>query len=139
MCERVPLRYTPLFCSFNETIDFNRDENGSKGCFNLYRLKMNILHRSFDADKNSVRDDKIPADLIDVSIPDKGDIELGHFWNRGMSINVYDKDAALWVTVPDVPTCIAELTRILDLYESCESKREKRIRKLEALKQMMIQ
>lgn len=136
MCERVPLKRTPFFCSFNETIDFSRDDTGSKGRFNLYRLKMNVLHRWTDVEIGVQKEDKIPADVFDVSIPDRDDVELIHFWSRGMSVNVLDKDTHIWVTIPDVPTCIAELTRILDTYESVESKKEKRMKKLEALKSM---
>lgn len=126
-CERIPLRRTPLFCSFNETIDFNRDGVSKKGKFNLYRIKMNILA------KTAEKEEKIPADVIDVSIPDKDDVELVYFWSRGRSINVFDNDGGIWVTIPDLQTCIQEITRILEEYECTDSKRCKRQAKLKAL------
>lgn len=141
MCERIPLRRTPMFCSFNETINFDRDSmnNGtahseSKGHFNLYRLKMNVIHKWTDVETGVQREDKIPADFIDVSIPDKDDIELVHFWSHGTCMNVFDKDVGMWLCVPDIKTCISELDRILQQYNSCEHKKDKRHKKVNALR-----
>lgn len=139
MCERIPLRKTPLFCSFNETIDFNRTGDTSeqaRGKFNLYRLKMNMSCRSFDEERQEWKDERIPADFIDVTVPDMTDIELQYFWSRGRCMNVFDTDANQWVTIPDLDTCIAELERILGQYESCTVKKEKRVVKLQALKEL---
>jgi hypothetical protein len=133
-CERIPLRKTPLFCSFNETIDFNRDGVSKKGKFNLYRFKMNILCCEDEND----RMEKVPADLIDVSIPDKEDVELLYFWARGRSVNIFDKDCGVWVTIPDLETCIQEVKRILVEYESTDFKREKRQAKLAALVDLQL-
>lgn len=133
MCERIPLRKTPLFCSFNETIDFKRDGADKVGRFNLYRLKMNVLCQHFDEEGGIVREERIPADFIDVSVPDIEDIELRYFWTRGRSINVYDTDVNMWVTIPDLETAVMELQRILTEYESTDSKRAKREAKLKAL------
>jgi hypothetical protein len=138
-CERIPLRKTPLFCSFNETIDFNRTggedtDDTCRGKFNLYRLKMNVMFKSLNSASDEWEEDKVPADFIDVTVPDMDDIELQHFWTRGRSVNVYDKDANQWVTIPDLATSIEELERILQQYESCDAKKEKRMRKLAVLK-----
>lgn len=135
-CERIPLRKTPLFCSFNETIDFVRDMSGDgnkKGRFNLYRLKLNVLAQHFDEEGKVVRDERIPTDFIDVSVPDQTDVELLHFWSRGRSINVYDQDVGMWLTIPDVTTVVQELRRIVDEYQCPDAKREKRLAKLAIL------
>lgn len=135
-CERIPLRRSPLFCSFNETINFKRDGVNKIGKFNLYRLKMNVLCQTFDEEGQIEKDDKIPADFVDVSIPDKEDAELIAFWSRGRSVNVFDRDVGIWVTIPDLGTVVMELRRILEDYDSCDSKKEKRARKLELLSQV---
>lgn len=133
MCERIPLRKTPLFCSFNETIDFKRDGQAKVGRFNLYRLKMNVLCQHFDEEGGIIKEERIPADFIDVSVSDSEDIELQYFWTRGRSINVYDADVHMWVTIPDLETAVTELQRILTEYECNDAKRVKREAKLTAL------
>ena len=131
-CERIPLRRSPLVCSFNNSIDFMRDgEGGSeKGKFNLYRLKMNMLMM-----ENGCME-RIAADFIDVCVPAQDDAELAMFWESGSYVNVWDADVGFYVAVPDVWTCIDELERILYEYESCDAKKEKRERKLAALRAM---
>lgn len=136
-CERIPLRRTPLFCSFNETIDFKRDGADKVGKFNLYRLKFNVLAQTFDEDGVITREDKIPADMVDLSVPDMTDAELINFWSHGRSLNVFDKDVGVWVNVPDVTTVVSELKRILEEYDSCENKKEKRIKKLKLFQSVM--
>lgn len=132
-CERIPLRKTPIFCSFNETIDFKRDGQDKKGHFNLYRLKINVLCQHLDDDGEVVKDERIPADFIDVSIPDIDDVELVYFWTRGRSLNYYDMDVNMWITIPDLETVVAELKRILTEYECSEQKKAKREAKLAIL------
>lgn len=132
-CEKIPLRKTPMFCSFNETIDFVRDKSGDqnkKGCFNLYRLKLNVLCQHFDEEGGVVKDERIPADFIDVSVPDQSDVELLHFWSRGRSINIFDQDTGIWVTIPDMETVVMELKRIVNEYDCPDGKKEKRMAKL---------
>lgn len=135
-CERIPLRKTPLFCSFNETIDFVRDGVERKGRFNLYRLRMNHLCVHYNAEGKVIKEEKVAADFIDVSVPDKEDAELVYFWKHGRSMNLYEPALGFWVEVPDLQTCISELERILTQYESVPSKKEKREKKLEALKKV---
>lgn len=132
-CERIPLRKTPLFVSINETLDFDRNDEGSRGKFTLHRMKLNVLHSWMDIEIGMIREDKIPADFVDISVPDKDDVELQHFWQKGMYVSVYEPCINMWVAIPDLPTCISELQRILELYNNVEQKREKRIRKLQAL------
>ncbi len=137
MCERIPLRKTPLFCSFNETIDFLRDGNDKIGRFNLYRLRMNNILAKFNEDGSVLKEEKVVADFIDVSVLDKGDAELDFFWNHGRSINVYDPIVGFWLMIPDLHTSITELERILSIYSSCSGKKEKRMKKLEILKNII--
>lgn len=132
-CERIPLRMTPMCCSFNETIDFMRDGVNKKGKFNLYRLRMNVLCETFDDEGNVKHWDRIPADFVDISVPDINDVELQYFWSRGRSINVYDTDVNMWITIPDMMTIVTELKRILTEYDCPDSKRQKRQLKLSIL------
>lgn len=145
MCERIPLRKTPLFCSFNETIDFDRAageaECDLKGKFNLYRLRLNNLAlRTTDEEEGAAGEtvlQKTAADFIDVSVPSKDDVELLHFWQYGRCVNIFEPTLGFWVTVPDLTTCVAELERILTAYESNTAKKEKREKKLAFLKSML--
>ena len=138
-CEKIPLRKTPLFCSFNESIEFKRDgKDGTKvGKFNLYRLKLNVLCECFDSDGKLVKEEKIPSDFVDVSVPDMTDVELMHFWSRGRSMTVYDEDVNMWVAIPDLYTVVMEIKRILTEYESNEAKKAKRMAKVAMLERFM--
>jgi hypothetical protein len=135
-CERIPLRKTPLICSFNETIDFKRDGDcGDKaGKFNLYRLKMNVLCVHSDEEGKIVKEERVPADFIDVSVPYQEDAELAHFWQHGRFVNVFDVEVGMWIAIPDLATSIAELERILRNYTSVDYKKEKREKKLAVMK-----
>jgi hypothetical protein len=130
-CERIPLRRSPLVCSFNDSIEFIRDgEGGSKkGKFDMYRIKMNMLWLEEDSSM-----DRIATDFIDVCVPAQDDAELAVFWESGRCVKVWDADVGFFVAVPDRETCIEELERILYVYKSADSKREKRERKLVVLK-----
>jgi hypothetical protein len=58
-CDRIPLRKTPLFCSHNRSISFNRTpaaNTNSVGCFDLYRMRWNVLYRRCDVDVGSTSD-----------------------------------------------------------------------------------
>lgn len=132
-CECIPAKKTPMFISINDTLDFDRNKEGSKGKFTLHRMKMNVLHKWYDEENGQFREEKIPADFVDVSVPDRDDEELKHFWEHGMCVSVHEPSMNMWLTIPDLPTCIAELRRILDTYDNCEQKRMKRMRKLDAL------
>lgn len=136
-CERIPLRKTPLFCSFNETIDFKRDGMEKMGKFNLYRLRMNVICQHIDEDGEIERDEKLPVEFIDVSVPDQHDEELMSFWTTGCCMNVFDHDAGYWITIPDIRTVYSELDRILNEYESCDAKKEKREKKLAFFKRVI--
>jgi hypothetical protein len=136
-CEKIPLRRTPLFCSFNESIEFKRDGKDKVGKFNLYRLKMNVLCECFDSDGKMIKEERIPADFVDVSVPDMTDVELMHFWSRGRSMTVYDEDVNMWVAIPDLYTVVMEIKRILTEYESNEAKKAKRMAKVAILEKFL--
>jgi hypothetical protein len=135
-CERIPLRRTPLFCSFNETIDFARDGHDKKGRFNLFRLRMNALYADMDENNEVTSKERVPVDFIDVSVPFQDDAELLDFWSYGRALMVYD-DAGSWLSIPDVVTCVRELERILHEYDCPEYKREKRVKRLAILKSLL--
>lgn len=151
MCDRIPLRKSPLFCSFNDTIKFEKD--GYVRDFELSRIKMNNLH----VDDDSVRVnlsvgedekiklsyttyasprahyDKVQADFIDVSICGKYDTENIDFWQHGRCLVLLDRVTMCWVMVPDVHSCMRDLWKMLHVYDCPEHKRSKRMRKLEVL------
>lgn len=119
MCEKIPLRSTPLFCSYNDTIH-NSDRD-----FNLYRIKMNCL--------STTTGHRVAADFIDVTVLSQGDVELIDFWNHGRVMNLYDKYTDIWICIPDMASCIRDLWKMLNIYDCPEQKREKRQKRLELL------
>jgi predicted nucleotidyltransferase len=163
-CERIPLKKSPLFCSVNTTIDFNRSKNPDtflKGSFDLYRLRLNnifmhVLNDSnegymeeecnsvcgnesgSDGDERKMRRETVTADFIDVSIPNKDDAELLDFWNHGRTWVVRDRATNIWLTIPDMHTMRSDLYKMLHIYECPESKMEKRQKKYEAMCAMNV-
>ena len=162
-CECIPLRKTPLFCSYNETLEFDRATNAQdpattyKAKFNLYRMKMNVMYlntesntqsktsddtpvdANTDSNSNSsgsVREERVTADFIDISIASKLDCELIDFWNHGRCVTLYDLSINNWVWIPDLNTCMSDLYKMLYMYDCPESKRDKRLKKYEILSQI---
>jgi hypothetical protein len=137
-CERIPLRRSPIFASHNSTILFDRTklsgEDGNnqyiehekiEGQFDLYRLRFNCMFIT-TTEEDEIKEDKITADFIDISIAHQNDFELIEFWNNARSVNILEKNTGIWVVVPDITTCINDLYKMLNLYECPENKREKR-------------
>lgn len=149
-CERIPLRKTPLFASFNKTISFKRDKNDSlNGDFELYRLRFNCVFVSNNTDEGSEgecddnasdvssKEERVTADFIDVSIALQDDAELIDFWNRGRYLNILDKISGVWFSIPDGMSCLMDLQKMLTVYDCPEHKREKREKKFMRLKQIL--
>jgi hypothetical protein len=129
-CERIPMRKTPLFCSYNETISFKRDNADLDGHFDLYRIRFNCLFTEMD------KNQKLTADFIDVVIGAKDDAELIDFWNKGKYMCVLDKKVGIWLSIPTLETCIEDLNKMLTIYSCPEGKRSKREFKYNLLKQI---
>jgi hypothetical protein len=152
-CERIPLRKTPLFASFNKTISFKRDKNDSlNGDFELYRLRFNCVYVSTAdvggssssdesdegaSDTMSSKEEKITADFIDVSIALQDDAELLDFWNHGRYLNIMDRTSGVWFAIPDGISCLTDLFKMLTVYDCPEHKREKREKKYMRLKEIL--
>lgn len=138
-CERIPLRRTPLFSSYNETIDFLRTDNETMpGHFDLYRLRFNNMYVERDlATGDVVKEERVAADFIDVSIAAKNDTELIDFWNNGRCMTVLEPASRVWICVPDIPTCINDLYKMLYVYECPEGKKNKRMDKFNKLKELI--
>lgn len=150
-CERIPLRKTPLFASFNKTISFKRDKNDSlNGDFELYRLRFNCVYVSTDSsddsdtesqsggsDSMSSKEEKITADFIDVSIALQDDAELIDFWNHGRYLNIMDKTSGVWFAIPDGMSCLIDLFKMLTVYDCPDHKKEKREKKYARLKEIL--
>lgn len=132
-CDRIPLKKTPLFISYNDSINFNRAKEGEAivGNFNLYRIKINHMFISFSKEEDSMK--KVSADLIDISIPKKDDAELINFWKNNKSLVVCDKITNIWVYIPDILFSIKEIDRMINLYKSPENKKGTRLIKREML------
>lgn len=142
-CERIPLRKTPLFCSYNKSIRFNRAANPEEkklvGAFDLYRLRFNTLYVPKKANENSSKFHKenVTADFIDISIPHQDDEELLDFWMHGQTGMVKDDATNIWIVIPDIATMVNDLYKMLYVYECPESKYEKRLKKYEILSKML--
>lgn len=122
MCEKIPLRRTPIFCSYNETIhNDGRD-------FNLYRMKFNNM---VETEEGKFR--RVQADFIDVTIPLQTDTELLDNWQYGRFALVNDAPCRQFIAVPDLSTSIRDLHKMLTVYECPEHKREKRQAKYDLL------
>ena len=140
-CERIPLRKTPMFCSYNETIRFNRASDSEfgfiAGSFDLYRIRFNNLY----VGKESNADGKFPrenvtADFIDISIANQDDAELYEFWTHGQTGMIKDDATNIWIVIPDLQTMLNDLHKMLYRYECPESKREKRQQRYDILKEL---
>jgi hypothetical protein len=139
-CERIPLKKTPMYCSYNSTINFNRVEGNDnlKGIFDLYRIRFNNLYIFKDPeDEEKSYRENITADFIDISIAGQDDAELRDFWNYGSTILVNDYTANMWLVIPDARSMLDDLYKMLTLYECPEGKKEKRIRRFEAIKEIV--
>ncbi len=134
-CEKIPLKKTPIFCSYNDTIEFDRTNNGDIGNFDLYRIRLNVLHLDRD-DNDNVREERLSIDFIDVGIASKNDSELMDFWKRGRCVSVFEKSINMWICLPDIYSAIDDLYKMVYIYKCPESKKEKRKSKLEKLKSL---
>ena len=134
-CERIPLKKTPLYCSFNDTITF--DESIRTGSIDLFRLKFaSIVEERLE--NNKFISKTVAADMIDISISSKEDIELKEFWEKGRYLTVLDSVANIWLKVPTIEDCISDLKKLLYVYDCPKSKIEKRQQKLKALQKIQI-
>ena len=139
MCERIPLRKSPLFCSSNKSIRFNRvsaDKGEMIGAFDLFRIRFNNLFMFKDVEEDKMYRESITADFIDISIACQDDAELHDFWANGRMIVVNDVVANMWITMPDIQTMLRDLYKMIHVYECPESKKEKRIKRYKALERM---
>lgn len=141
-CETIPLKRSPFVCSVNETINFKRDTGGTlNGSFKLYRIKLVCM---VDRKVSS-------ADFIDLTISSQDDAELISFWDteRYKTIRVRDPYMNVWpwphpcgmktmfLTVPDIKSCMNDLYNMLHVYQCPEHKRSKRVKRLEDLQKFV--
>jgi hypothetical protein len=146
-CENIPLKKTPFFCSANETIEFMRDGQNLEGKFDLYRIRFNNLFVEFNEDGKVAREERIPADFIDVSISSKSDAELLDFYKLARCEHILDHDVSswpilrdgnwekvnCWLVMPNIKSCVNDLYKMLNVYECPENKRNKRELRYKAL------
>ena len=141
-CERIPLRRSPIFASYNSTIQFKRIESEDidtfDGNFDLFRLRWSCLFIR-KTDDDSMKEERVSADFIDISIPLQTDSELLDFWDYGKYVRVLEKNTGLWLNIPDLETCLHDLYKMLYVYDCTEAKKIKRIEKYEILKEILNQ
>jgi hypothetical protein len=149
-CENIPLQKSPFFCSYNETIDFKRDGQDLDGKFDLFRMRFNNLFVEIDDDGNAIKEERVAADFIDVSISSKSDAELIDFWNTARCEHIIDPEISdwkiyrdgiwepvtCWLIIPNIATCINDLYKMLNVYECPEGKKIKREIRYNALKKI---
>jgi hypothetical protein len=104
-----------------------------QGDFDLYRIRFNCLYTSKNED-GTEKKEKVTADLIDISISAQDDSELIDFWNRGRSVSFLEKHTGLWLRIPDMETCMIDLNKMINLYDSNDNKKDKREAKYNKLK-----
>ena len=141
-CECIPLRKTPLFCSYNETLEFNRVASDTPtevkiAKFNLYRMRMNVLHLVDVGEDGSMREERVTMDFIDITIASKTDSELIDFWTHARCVMIFERNINTWVCVPDIHTCVNDLYKMLYVYQCPASKREKRQLKYDFMKKLI--
>jgi len=158
--ERVPLKFSPLYVTVNDTINCTRTdvvdgaEVETKVSFTLSRMKLSNLVVRPEAtgrvrvylevggadDRISVQIvvpyEKVSADFIDVWVGNQDDGELIDFERRGGFRGELTHMAHVF-NVPVIMPTLAELrreySRLLHVYDCPESKRERRERKLAAI------
>ena len=139
-CECIPLRKTPLFCSYNDTLDFNRvgDESGCTATakFSLYRMRMNTIVITSTED-DDIKEERCPADFIDITISAKEDCELVEFWKHGRCVMMWYEYINTWIAVPDMQTCVYDLHKMLHVYQCPANKVEKRKIKYDMMQKLL--
>ena len=154
--ERVPLKFSPLYITVNDTIKGSRttDEVTTQVSFTLSRMKLsNLVIRSdgtgrvrlfirVDSTTDTVSAqivvpyEKVSSDFIDVWVGNQEDGELIEFEKRGgfqgaltHVEHVFDRP----VLMPTLVECAREYYKLLHVYDCPESKRERRERKFAAI------
>lgn len=130
-CSHLYLPRTPIYLSHNCTIRFKKDD--VVGDFDLFRIKINNK-RVFD---NTEKWETITSDFIDISVPNINDTGLKNFWNNPKTTNVLDSVTGIWVEIPDIEAYTSDLEKMLTCYDCPESKREKRLKRLDTLKRIV--
>lgn len=139
-CEKIPLKKTPFFCSVNKSIRYCEANDEICRSFDLYRLRMNNCKKELNnneisllfnvTDENNIKVNiqhkimmkQIATDLIDISILHQNDTELLDAVNTYDFINIKDNS----ITIPSIKSCILDINKMLNVYASNESKKEKR-------------
>lgn len=112
---KIFMKRSPVFCSLNETISFDRDEKAEKkGHFNLYRVRMMFQHEGRRKKSN----------IVDITLFHKDDYELQAFWDNRAHVQTV-RDKVCDVTIYSADLHIAEMERILNEYKCDEVMKEK--------------
>jgi hypothetical protein len=155
--ERIPLVPTPIFVSVNDSIKRVDPETERVTSFTLYRVRMKhmilrdsdkiCVHLRVNKDKGDVIElqlykpyDKVNADFVDCSIPNRDDTELLSFEKRGGFRFALSQKVSAYgfvLTVPTLEECRFEYEKMLTVFDCPESKREKREKRLSALNEAL--
>jgi hypothetical protein len=151
--ERIPLGYSPVVGSINDTIRLKTEgTNGHVVDMNLMRLKLGNIIECEEVRRVSMRYNekedrvkvhfivpykKVFSDFIDLAIPRKGDSGLADFAMRGGffdRLNIVYNVFGYLVTLPTLQECRDEYYKLMFVYDNCpDCKKEKRQQKYNIL------
>ena len=123
-CEKIPLRRTPIFCSYNEGFVHEFMEE--------LISKLSILE-----DKEKIKAKRcykrVQSDFIDVIILAQDDVELTDYWGYGRHVMINEPVCNQYLQIPDLSSCLLDLWKMLNIYDCPVHKREKREKKYKLL------
>ena len=122
--EKIPLEYTPIMCSINDTIQ-NIGDNGRITEFSLFRIKWANCVESDD------KFSKLSSDFIDITLLKQNDTNLLDFWKRGgfAARSPLTCLVSKWgwkMTCSSLSECIHDLHKSLLVYNMTADKKERK-------------
>jgi len=133
--ERVPLDFTPVFCSINDTI-YKKSETDRVSHLALYRIKWGSLYEVTSSDSasesgGSTTASRMAADFIDISLLGQDDTELLDFASRGGFVrNSPLTTFRFWngwrITCASINECVMDLMKGIELFDCPPTKKEKK-------------
>jgi len=116
-CDRIPLRKTPLFCSHNRSISFNRTPSAntnSVGCFDLYRMRWNMLYKRCDAVINTSDSASLHSSSHSSDAGSTASLDLNNNADRFKPAKAYEYITADFVDISILAQNDAELKDFWD-------------------------
>lgn len=140
--EKIPLEYTPIMCSINDTIR-NVTDNGRVTAFSLFRIKWGNCvsvagSDSGSGETGSDKFSKLSSDFIDITLLKQDDSNLMDFWQRGgfVARSPLTCLVSKWgwrMTCSSLNECIHDLHKSLLVYDMSAEKKDKKHEMLKKL------